>query len=137
MGIFESFEDVEYAAEGRDEFQECTFCAGKGYREFPVPLLSPSYDACPHGCDEMDDDTPMPGIVTWSKGDWAALKANQVKETEIRDREIARLQTAVRTVKYGPRSRKVDYLTLCRKPVAKARWIGNTKTGFWYYRRTQ
>jgi len=137
MGIFASYEEVAFEQLGRDEYQVCTFCQGKGYREFPNPLLSPSYDACPNDCDPMDDDTPMPGIVHWSKGDWAALKANQVKETEIRDREIARLQTAIRTVKYGPRARKVEYLTLCNQPVPQARWIGNTKTGFWYYRRTQ
>ena len=102
MGAFETFNNVHY--EG-DNDGECSWCGGDGHREFPFPLEDPAYDICPYGCDPMDDDSIIV-IHEFDWFSWGVIKADRVPETEIRDRDIARLAWAVDTVKHGKRPRK-------------------------------
>jgi hypothetical protein len=66
VGHFASHIEEDYPTTGLEaawwpEYEEsCTYCGGKGYREFPVPLEDPQYDECPDGCDEMYDTTQVP-----------------------------------------------------------------------------
>ena len=102
MGAFETWTNVHYPGENDGE---CSWCGGEGYREFPNPLLDPTYDPCPYGCDPMEDDTRI-YIVEFEHLAKSALWADRVPETEIRDRDIARLMWAVDTVKNGKRPHK-------------------------------
>lgn len=131
MGAFETWENVHYPNAEQDEYQRCTFCGGKGYREFPMPLEDPDWDVCPNGCEEVEP----PPVKVAPLEDWMkdVLKADREPEQGRRNREIARLMVAVQTVKTGRRKQPVR-TTRTRKPTPTAEWVGDKETGYWRYK---
>lgn len=99
MGHFASHIEEDYPTDGLESFlwpeyeEPCTFCGGKGYREFPVPLEDPQFDPCPWGCDPMND--PAEPEVKVLDRDFTALEKSAMYADAMPENALADSQAAL------------------------------------------
>ena len=86
MGVYASYDDVIHPTTRSDLAEECTACRNTGWVAYPVNVGVDynEYDPCPHGCEQMDDNTRLDYYVRevgvpipdWDNDSWKGLGTN-------------------------------------------------------------